>query len=230
MKFILIILIFLTCGCTNNNFLNINNIQTINYDNINLIDTDFDLILNEINKLDFKEKKVKGSFNKELRIISAEKIYNFKIYNNTIFYEEDNKTFVADNINNLNEILKNLKKEYTNFSFFTISYDKCDSNHNTTIIKIENSNNCITLNTEKIIYNFKINSIEATEDYFIEDSLLYQKDEIKGNDIKIKIDILTSPKFKISFKTEHNYVISMLPIYNQNENKVDYNISHDQKK
>jgi len=229
MKLILLILTFFISGCANNHFLNVNNVQTISYDNVNLDETDFDLVLDEINKLNFKEEKIKGSFNTKLQIISNEKIYNLKLYNNNIFYEEDNKTFVADNTNNLNLILENLKDEYTDFSFFNISYHKCESNNNFTI-KIDNTNNCITLNTEKTIYNFKINSIEATEDFFVEDSLLYQKDEIKSNTIKIKTDILTTPKFKISFETEHNYVISMLPIYNQEENKVIYNISHKQKK
>lgn len=230
MKIILVILMFLICGCTSTYPLNISNVQTINYDNVILMDNDFDFVINEINKLKFKETDTNNSYSKNLKITSNEKMYNFKIYNNNIFYEEDGKTFGADNINNLNKVLNDLKKEYTDFSFFNISYNKCESNKDIFEIKIENTNNCITLNTEKIIYNFRINSIESTGDYFVEDNLLYQNDEVKSNNIIIKTDILTTPKFKISFETEHKYIISMLPIYNQEKDKIDYNISHEQKK
>ena len=122
-----------------------------------------------------------------------------------------------------------IQDKYTDFSFFDISYYKCENIDNNLVIKMTNTNNCITLTTSKIIYNFKINSIEAIEDYYTENSLLYQKDEIKNNTITIKTDILHNPNFKISFDTEYNYTISIFPIQNPDNNKIDYNISHEQK-
>ena len=230
MKIILFVLIIFFTGCSNIHKLNITNIQTINYNNINLIENDFDDILTIINKLEFKEGKVNGNIDNQLKIVSDEKIYNFKIFNNIIFYQEDNKTYVADNINNLNNILSEKEEKYTDFSFFEVTYTKCDITENDFLIKIDSTNNCFILNTNKIIYIFKINSITPMEDYFIEDNLLYQKDEIKSNNIIIKVDILDAPKVKVSFNTEYNYTISILHIYDKENSNIDLNISNNQKK
>jgi len=227
MKIFLLILIILISGCSNTHTLNITNVQNINYNNINLIDNDFDNIINKINSLEFKERDIEKTNSNNLKIVTNEKIYNFKISNNIIYYEENNKTYISEN-NNLNKILFNIEKKYNDFSFFEVKYNKCNVNDNTTLIKIDNTNNCLTLNTSKILYNFRINSVISINEEITENSLLYQKDEIKNNEILIRLDILGTAKTKISFDTEYNYNISILPIYNNNELKL--NISTVQKK
>jgi len=230
MKIILFVLIILLTGCSNSHNLNITNIQTISYNDINLIENDFQEVLNRINNLEFEEGKVDGNIDNQLKIVSDKKIYDLKIYNNLIFYQEDNKTYVADNINNLNKILNTLEQQYTDFSFFETNYSQCEINENNFVIKLDSTNNCLIINTDKIIYNLRINSITAMEDYLIEDNLLYQKEEIKSNNIIIKSNILKTPTIKVSFNTEYNYTISMLPIYNEESKEIDFNISTTQKK
>lgn len=57
MKKILFVLIIFMCGCSKEMNLNIDNIHSISYDNINLIESDFELIKNEIKRLNFKKKE-----------------------------------------------------------------------------------------------------------------------------------------------------------------------------
>jgi len=227
MKAFLLILIFLISGCSNTHKLNVTNVQNINYNNINLIDNDFDDIVDKINLLKFEQKDVENIDDNNLKIVTNEKIYNFKVSNDIIYYEENNKTYVSEN-SNLDNILNNIKNKYTDFSFFEIKYDKCNINDNNTLIKIDNTNNCLIINTSEALYNFRINSVISINEEIIENSLLYQKDEIKSNEILIKLDILGSPKTKISFDTKYNYTITLLPIYNNNG--LELNISNIQKK
>lgn len=225
MKKFLFILIILISGCSKGYRLNIDNIQTISYDNINLIESDFELIKKKINKLEFKKKEIDETAHNVLRVVSSQDIYNFNISNDIIYYKKNNETYVSGN-KSINTILNEIKTKYTDTSFFEVSYDKCDNAN----IKIDNSSKCLILETSKILYNFKINSISMTHDYLEETDLLYEKDEVKSNEIMIRVDILDKVNIKISFDTKYNYTISMLPIYNIEENKLNLNLTSVQKK
>lgn len=227
MKIFLLILIILISGCTNTYNLNINNVQNINYNNINLIESDYEEIITRINTSKFEEKESNDVTSKELKIVTNEKIYSFKVSKDNIYYEDNKKYYVAEN-NNLDDILKDMEYKYTDLSFLNITYDKCNINDNATLIKIDNTNNCLILKTNKTLYNFKINSIISINEEITENALLYQKEEIKNNEILIKLDILGTYKTKISFETEYNYIVSILPI--NSENEIEFNISSVQKK
>ena len=224
MKKILFILIILICGCSKDINLNIDNIQSINYDTINLIENDFDLIKNEIKRLNFKKKNVEDISGKVLKIVTNNNIYNFNIFENNVYYK-DTDIYVSSN-KSLIKKLDEIKKNYTDTSFFDIKYDECKDNKS---IKINNVKYCLYLESSQILYNFKINSITMTHDYLEETSLLYEKDELKGAQI-IKVNILDKPNIKLSFTTKYNYNISVLPIYNKEENKLNLNLTSTQKK
>ena len=230
MKFFLLIIVFLVSGCSNSHKLNITNIQTITYNDINLIESDFEKILKEVDRLEFKDLKINKSFENQLKIVSNNDIYNFKIQNDIIFYEENSKTYIAKNISNLNNILDKIENEYTDLSFFKVTYGLCNITNNDYVIKINNTNNCLTLNTNQILYNFKINSLILIEDYLTENNMLFQKDEIRYNNIVIKINLTNNFDHKISFDTKYNYSISVQPIYDNEKKDVELNILNIQKK
>lgn len=225
MKIFLLIFILLINGCSNSHTLNINNIQSINYNNIILIEKDYEEIINKINTLEFKEKEINNTTSNNLKIVTNDKIYNFNISNDIIYYEENNKIYGADN--SLNNILNDIENKYNDLSFFNISYNKCDINNNNTLIKIDNTNNCLIINTNEVLYNFRINSVMSINEEIIENSLLYQKDEIKNNEILIKLNVIGNPKTKISFDTKYNYTVTLLPTFN---NELELNMSKTQKK
>lgn len=225
MKIFLLIFILLINGCSNSHTLNINNVQSINYDNIILIEKDYEEIINKINTLEFKEKEINNTTSNNLKIVTNEKIYSFNISNDFIYYEENNKIYSADN--SLNNVLNDIENKYNDLSFFNISYIKCDINNNNTLIKIDNTNNCLIINTNEVLYNFRINSVMSINEEIIENSLLYQKDEIKNNEILIKLNVIGNPKTKISFDTKYNYTVTLLPTFN---NELELNMSKTQKK
>lgn len=230
MKKILLIIsiISLVTGCTNNKKITINNIQTANYNNINLLEEDFNSIKDEINKLNFEQTKQNNENGNILNIISKEKIYNFKINKNNIYYEENNKYYISKNITKLNDILKDINTRYTDTSFFNINYQKCDLKDNHLFIKLDNTNNCLYINTTQSIFNLRINTLENINNNLNENNLIYQKDQIQNESIIIKTFILDKPKIKISFDTKYNYTISFIPILNQNQ-ELEFDILQEQK-
>lgn len=232
-KIILIILLLISSGCSNNYdtpTLNINDIQSINYNDINLISEDFDLVKFEINKLEFEEGSISETEYKDLEIVTKEKIHKFKISNDNIYYEEDKKYYISENINSLKNTLEEIENRYTDFSFFNFEYGQCTSNEFDLVIKIDSSNKCLIMNTSKNLLNFKIHSVHLVDDNLSEDDLLYQKNEIDNSKIIIKSIILSTPKIKINFETEYNYNISILPTYNEEIGDLDLNSSYIQKK
>lgn len=228
-KIVLSIIILLISGCSNQK-VKIDNIQAINYNNINLLEKDFDQIKNELNKLDFKTDKITVKDSKNLNIISEKRVHNFKIFDNNIYYEEDNKYYISKNSGTLNNLLGDIEKRYTNFSFYQIDYGECNSSNNDFVIKLNKVNKCLIIDTNKILFNFKIHALDNTDNNLSEVDLLYQKEEISNNKIIIRFLVLSTPKIKISFDTEYNYTISILPTYNEETGKVEFNSSYTQKK
>lgn len=231
-KIILIILLLISSGCSNDNralTLNINDIQSVSYNDINLISDDFDFVKDDINKIEFEEGTPNETEYKDLEIVTKEKIHKFKISDNNIYYEEDDKYYISKNINNLKNALEEIEKRYTDFSFFNFEYGQCTSNEFDLNIKIDSSNKCLIINTNKILLNFKIHSVHLVDNNLTEDDLLYQKNEIDNNKIIIKSIILSTPKIKINFETKYNYNISILPTYNEESGDLELNSSHEQK-
>ncbi len=226
-KILLITIILFLTGCQNNYDLNINNIQSIKFNDIYLLEQDFKVIEEEINKLNFVENKIDNSDSKDLDIVSNDKIYNFKISNNSIYYKENNKYYISKSSDNLNSILESIKNKYTDLSFLKVEYGECTSSKDDLSIKINTSNSCLIINSDKDIFNFKIHSLNSNNN-FSEEELLYQKNKIENNKIIIKYLLLNTTEIKISFDTEYNYNISMLPTYENNELKT--NIEFSQKK
>ena len=224
MKKILFVLIIFICGCSKEMNLNIDNIQSISYDNIDLIESDFESIKNEIKRLNFKKKNVDDITGKVLKIVTNDDIYNFNIFENNVYYK-DTDIYISSN-KNLIKKLDDIKKKYTDTSYFKVKYNNCDNAN----IKIDNSSKCLILETSKVLYNFKINSVMMIEDYLEETALLYEKEEMKNNKIAIRVNIINKANIKVSFDNEYGYNISVLPIYNEEEDKLNLNLINTPKK
>lgn len=216
-KTVLLILLLFISACSNKK-LNINDIQTINYNNIILLEEEFDILKEEINKLEFKKEKLNLTDSKNLDIISKNKIFRFKISSNSIYYEDNNKYYVSKNINDLNNTLMEIEKRYTDFSFFETKYESCNSISSDLTIKLNSTNKCLVLNTSNPLLNFKIHSLVSINNNLNELDLLYQNNEIDNNKIIIKVPILNIPSIKISFDTKYNYTINIIPIIDSKDN------------
>lgn len=224
-------IIFLSCvivGCSNKR-LDITNIQSINYNNIFLLEDDFESINKYLNNIDFEKKDIKDTEFKPLKIISEKDVYNFKVIENNIYYEKNNNKYVSIDANSLINELNNLEAIYTDFSFVDINYNDCNTKTNELVIKIDASSKCLTLNIHKPLHNFKIHTLENINDNFNEVGLIYQKDSVSNN-IMIRHAVKENPKIRISFETKYNYIISITPIYNEDDNQINLQFLYRQKK
>lgn len=217
MKYLFIILIFLFTGC-NNLTLNLDNIKSIQYDNVNLIEEDFDIIKNDLSKIKFScsnSSNIEGSL---LKIITSSDIYEITMSNNYYMEFKNNNKYCLTKDNNVKEIyenLNNLKNKYNNNNFYTIEFtNNYVENENDEFIKIDKENNYLIINSSYELYNFSINEIRLSENIYEEINLIYNKDIISSDNIVIRKNDFTN--IKISFTNKYNYTVNIIPYMENN--------------
>ena len=217
MKYLFIILIFLFTGC-NNLTLNLDNIKSIQYDNVNLIEEDFDIIKNDLSKIKFScsnSSNIEGSL---LKIITSSDIYEITMSNNYYMEFKNNNKYCLTKDNNVKEIyenLNNLKNKYNNNNFYTIEFtNNYVENESDEFIKIDKENNYLIINSSYELYNFSINEIILSENIYEEINLIYNKDIISSDNIVIRKNDFTN--IKISFTNKYNYTVNIIPYMENN--------------
>lgn len=217
MKYLFIILIFLFTGC-NNLTLNLDNIKSIQYDNVNLIEEDFDIIKNDLSKIKFScsnSSNIEGSL---LKIITSSDIYEITMSNNYYMEFKNNNKYCLTKDNNIKEIyenLNNLKNKYNNNNFYTIEFtNNYVENENDEFIKIDKEDNYLIINSSYELYNFSINEIKINENTYEEINLIYNKDIINSDNIVIRKNDFTN--IKISFTNKYNYTVNIIPYMENN--------------
>lgn len=226
-KIIIIIILFLISGCSNETlYINQELVKNIKYNDVNLIDNDFENVIDEINLSKFKKGDIDGNFDKSLRITTNNDLYIFNISNEGIKYTKDNVDYYTKDLsvyNTLEEIEKKYKKE-----FYTIEYvENYDFSENDSYIKLNPEERFFILRTNTTLYDFKINEIEPNpidNTVFMEVNLLYAVEKIENNKIVIRSD----EDIKISFKNQYGYEATIMP-YNQ-DGKVLFKTIYNQKK
>lgn len=216
-KIILLLTIFILTGCGNKKLNIINDeITKINYNDIIIINEDYNQITTNLNQLTFK-KINKAVENNNFTITTINNIIKFEIKDNKILYQLDGTNYQSDNkeiIDSINKTLKNLESIYENNSFYTVekisNYKPTD---NDLQIKLDNSDEYIVIKTTQDLYNFKIHKIEKNNETYSDVDLLYEENEIPYNKI-ISIRYLNIENIRITFETKYNYVISIIPTIN----------------
>ena len=171
---------------------------SIVYNDYNLVEKDYDSIVNMLNEINFSCGKKQSYEGNVLTITTDTNFYQFHISNN--YYMEFQKndkycyTKETEKVKNMLNFLNQKLNEYTDLSFFTI-YSEINyiNNNNDMIIKLDKNDNFIIINTTLPIKNFKINEIEYDKktNNYIETDLLYSYEQIKNNQtIIIRKEIL----------------------------------------
>lgn len=203
-KIIVIISIFLLSGCGNHTTLNIstNSITNIIYDGINISNNDFEDILNKINNNIFDDLYNIKANGKDLTITTKEYTYNFKILDNYIIYNKDDKNYYA-RINDFTKFIKNIVEKYKKDDFFNITVEKnYDTNNSDFLIKLDDSNNYVIINTYLNIYDFEVinnNYVSNTQNKIT---------KIDNNKI-ICIETSNLNDLFIKFKNPYNYEVTL---------------------
>lgn len=223
-KFLNLFFILFLCGCSNKT-INIENIQNINYDNININEKELTKMQTYFENLTLKKDDT-DLVTSNLTITTNDKIHNFMVKKNNIFYKDEEKTYLVANSQDIIDILNDTKQKYIDFSFFNMTYDNCSKNENDLFIKISNSDKCLKIETKKTLLNFKIHMLDIEDPNLSEKELVYENEEI-DNTVIIKADVSEIPSIKISFNTQYNFNLSLIPIYSNQ--KLNSNLSFKQK-
>ena len=212
--FLLISLLILGCSKT----LDIHgNITEIKYNDIYINKTDFNKVKELIN-ITYDEKEDKDLANK-LTIKTTDDIYYFSLSDDELKY--DGK--VASNTK-LNSYLQSLTKKYTDKNFYTIDYMKnYEATNDDKTILLDKTSNYIIINFGEKVSNLKINEIEFENDKYMDIDLLYSLDNVDDSKIIIRKSInYDSPDIRISFENKYGYVVSIIPIYNNDKDNVEF--------
>lgn len=226
MKKFTILLMLLFIGCSNKKNINLNNITNIKYNNIEILESDYQSINDLLKQINFSNKEINIDYTNKLVIVTNNELYNIYLSNNYyIKYEKNDKLYYSKNTKNnkiLIDYLESLYTKYTNTNFFNISYIKnYDEND---IIKLDSSDNYILIELHEQIYDFKIHEID---DENLDVNLLYENDDIENKKIAIRKTIDNKNNIRITFKNAYNNTVSIIPILN-NEN-VEFDTSFSQK-
>ena len=194
MKYIMMLLLLFTVGCTKN--INIDNIQNINYKNVAFLDYDYKSIIDNVNGKYSKTNKIDDN-NSTITIVDKYNINTFYITKNKIYTVYDNDIYYKEN-NDLLSILDSKYLEYTNTNFFTITYNTTYTKSDSLNIKLDNTDNNYNLELKDTIYNLNIYDNSN-------DELLYSIDNIDNNSINIR----TNKDIKITFENKYNFILSI---------------------
>lgn len=216
---ILILLIFIT-GC--NSKLNINNeINSIKYNGNNVYYQDYNIIINDLNSINWKCDKKDNDYNESNLIINnKDSIMNFYFSNNYYMENKNNNKYCYTKnkkvVKKIKDNLDNLINKYKNTSFIELKLvDNYDYDEKEAIIKLNKSNSYLVLDVNEDIYNFKIHQIERNNGAIQEIDLLYDSEFIDKK-ILIRIDKNNINNYKINFKNKYNYDFEIFLNYNEN--------------
>ncbi len=222
-KIILVFCLFLLSGCASTLEIN-GEVTEIQYNDVLINSDDFDGVISLINSTYDKDED-KDLANK-LTIKTTDDIYYFSLSDTELKYGDK----VSEN-DELNSYLQNLTEKYTNQDFYTIDYMKnYEANNDEQTILLDKTSNYIVINFGEKVSNFKINEIEQNDDKYMDIDLLYSQSDVNESKIIIRKSIdFENPDIRISFENKYNYIVSIIPIYNESSGKVEFNTSFEAK-
>lgn len=224
-KFVWVIILFLISGCSSKS-IEVENPISINYNDNNIVEKDYSKITNIISTMKFSCGKTQNYTGDILNITTNNMIYKFHISSNYYmeFQQNDKYCYTNDTkkVKKLIQTLDEITNSYFDISYFTIRNEvNYEVNEEESFIKLDKNENYIIINSLYALYDFKINQIEynSSDNTYTEIDLLYAINVIEENkNIIIRKEILTTPSFKISFKNQYGYLVTILPFYNEDNN------------
>ena len=222
-KIIILIIPFLLFGCSSNLEIE-GKITEIKYNDVLINEDDFDNIKKMINTT-YDKKEDKDLTNK-LTIKTTKDIYYFSLSDDELKY--DGK--VGENTK-LNTYLQKLTKKYTDKNFYTIDYMKnYEANSDEQTILLDKTSNYIVINFGEKVSNFKINAIEQDGDKYKDVDLIYSQNNVNESKVIIRKSInYETPDIRISFENKYNYVVSIIPTYNNGKDIVEFKTTFEAK-
>lgn len=219
--------ILLVTGCTKNTKL-LENVTTINYKNIVLLDDDMSDIIDKINGVDFNSNSaidVLKDDTSPLIIETENDKYEFIFIENNICYKKNNDnsgSFLCGKDKIIESILDDIYNKYTTENF-NITYDNDYTKNDGKIVKYEETNQSIIIElNEKVkqisIYEAKLDD----EGNIIPENIIYEDDESKGKIIVKAIPPETIPRMYIRIINKYGVSFVYIPMYNGKTGEINF--------
>jgi len=226
----LLLPLVLLCGCGKTKLeFNTNETTRMIYDNMEIISSDYESVLNELNNIEFKETKDVFQEN-NLTIITKDTLYNFNLEDDRITYSKDNKNYISNDVTDLLSVLGSIKANYNNFNFYTIAHrTSFELEEDALLIDLGSENEYYIITTNEDLLNFRINALESVDGELKEINLLYQNNKISDRVIAIRTTRENTPNLKISFTTKYNYLVTIIPTYYEENKEMNFVTTYEQR-
>lgn len=225
--YFIFVFILLVTGCTKDTEL-LENVTTINYKNILLLDDDMNGIIDKINSIDFNSNSaidVLKDDTSPLIIETENDKYEFIFIENNICYKKSNNnsgSFLCGNDKEIESILEDIFNKYTTDNF-NIKYDNDYTENDGTIVKYEETNQSIIINLNEKVKQISIYEAKLDEDgNVIPENIIYEDDESKGKIIVKAFPPETIPRMYIRIINKYGVSFVYIPMYNGKTGEINF--------
>ncbi len=221
------ILLFVLTGCTKSSIL-LNNVASVNYKSVTLLEDDMLNIVDKINKVNFDTKSAIDVLKEDASplIIETDSLkYEFIFVNDNICYktiDSASGSYLCGKSNKIQADLEELYNNYTKENFkitFNSNYTKNDG----IIVNYENTNESIIieLNEEvKSVFIYKSELDEAGN--VISGDTIYEAKNIDKKIIVKTIPSETVPKMLIKIVNKYGVGFMYMPTYNGKTGEINF--------
>lgn len=225
--FFVYILILINTGCTRNTNL-LENVKSINYKNIILLDDDMSDIKDLINSINFNTNSaidVLKDDTSPLIIETENEKYEFVFVDSNICYKIHNDgsgSFLCGKDKKIESTLDNIFEQYTTENF-SIRYDNNYTKDDGTIVKYEETNQSIIIDLNQKVKQISVYEAKLDNDgNVIPGDIIYEEDQRNG---KIVIKIMppeTIPRMYIRIINNYGVSFVYIPIYNGKTGEINF--------
>lgn len=221
------ILVFMLTGCTKNNIL-LNDIVSVNYKNVVLLENDMLDIVEKINKINFDAKSAIDVLEEDaspLVIESNNTKYEFIFVDGNICYKTSGSTTGSYSCGKAKEIESDLDKLYDTYTSekFKITFDSNYTDDDGILFEYEDTNESIIIELNEEVKSVYIYKSELDEDgNVILGDVIYN---VKNTDKKLIVKTTPSetvPKMLIRITNKYGVSFVYMPTYNGRTGEIGF--------
>lgn len=221
------ILVFMLTGCTRSS-ISFNDVASVNYKNVVLLENDMIDIVEKINRIDFNTKSAIDVLNEDtspLIIENNNTKYEFIFVDGNICYKTSGSNTSGYSCGKAKKIESDLDKLYDIYTSenFEITFDSNYTENDGTLVNYESTNESIIieLNEEvKSVYIYK--SELDKEGNVISGDIIYQAENTDKKIIIKTIPSETIPKMLIRIVNKYGVSFVYMPTYNGKTGEIDF--------
>jgi hypothetical protein len=221
------ILLFMITGCSRNSSL-LNNVVSVNYKNVVLLENDMLDIVEKINKIDFDAKSAIDVLEEDISplVIESDNIkYEFIFVDGNICYKTSGSTTGSYSCGKAKGIESDLDELYDTYTSenFKITFDNDYTVNDGTIVKYEDTNESIIIELNEEVKSVYIYKSELDEDgNVISGDVIYN---VENTDKKLIVKTTPSetvPKMLIRITNKYGVSFVYMPTYNGRTGEIGF--------